>query len=296
MVHKYDIEADWILLSSCNFRCHYCYWPNESLSSRPPVLPEVEKVAAFFDDSQLTWLLHITGGEPFVLHDFAKLCGLLTRHHFISINTNLSLDRINDFINHVSPERTSFINCSVHIEERERRNSVDEFIQRVNFLENAGFRTLVSYVCYPNLLDRLQQDWNYFFNKGVVIIPKMLQGIHEGKKFPDAYTQKQREIFLDVSLLAETTWLGLQSNNREFPTINMFKDRDFVSNGLPDYQGKMCNAGYKFVRIRENGDIRRCGPTDVLGNIFTGVFQRRLGLSTCKEIECPYFCEKYVVK
>jgi MoaA/NifB/PqqE/SkfB family radical SAM enzyme len=293
---EYDIEADWILLSSCNFRCYYCYWPIESLSIRPPALPEIDKIAAFFDDRKLTWLLHITGGEPFLIPDFIKLCEVLTRHHFISVNTNLSLSRINDFIKHVSPDRTSFINCSIHIEERERRNIVDDFIQRAGLLEKAGFRTLVSYVCYPTLLDRLQQNYDHFLEKGIVLIPKMLQGIHEKKEYPAAYTLKQREIFLDVSLKAESAWLELHKDNQEFPTINMFKDRDFVSDGLPDYRGKMCNAGYKFVRIRENGDIRRCGPTDVLGNIFAGEFQRRKGLSACKEIECPYFCEKYVIK
>ena len=296
MEYKYDIEADWILLSGCNFRCHYCYWSIESLSMRPPDLAEYEKVATFFDNSQLTWLLHITGGEPFLISNFIRLCEALTRHHFISVNTNLSLNRINDFIKYISPNRTSFINCSIHIEERERRNKVDEFIQRVGLLEKAGFRTLASYVCYPNLLNRLQQDYDHFFEKGIVLIPKMLQGIHEGKEYPTAYTLEQRKIFLGVSLKAQSDWLELHKDNQEFPTINMFKDRDFVLNGLPDYRGKMCNAGYKFVRIRENGDIRRCGPADTLGNIFTGEFQRRKGLSVCKEIECPYFCEKYVVK
>jgi hypothetical protein len=30
---KYDIEADWVLLDTCNYRCGYCPIPHEKLGS-----------------------------------------------------------------------------------------------------------------------------------------------------------------------------------------------------------------------------------------------------------------------
>lgn len=37
-VPRYDIEADWILMSTCQFRCEYCFWDKEALAAKisPP--------------------------------------------------------------------------------------------------------------------------------------------------------------------------------------------------------------------------------------------------------------------
>lgn len=292
---KYDIEGDWILLSSCNFRCHYCFWPKDYLRKPLPPIPPVEQIVEFFDETNLTWLLHLTGGEPLLIPEFVDLCQALTRKHYISVNTNLSLFYIDKFIEMVPPDRVSFLNCAIHIEEREKRGKVDDFIRKVNRLEQTGFKTMVSYVCYPSLLERLQQDFDQFMERGIVIIPKMLQGTHEGRDYPAGYTDLQRQIFQSVSLKAQAEWRKYHPVCQELLTINIFKDHDFVNNGIPDYRGKLCDAGFRFVRIRENGDIRRCGKEDVIGNIFTKEFHRRRGPSRCTEVECPYFCVKYVV-
>src|SRR6266545_4978012 len=52
----YDIEADWILMSTCNYRCVYCFWNDEALGAKisPPARGEL--LASFFDRSELTWL------------------------------------------------------------------------------------------------------------------------------------------------------------------------------------------------------------------------------------------------
>src|SRR6266581_3924392 len=84
----YDIEADWILMSTCNYRCVYCFWDTEALGRKIAPPAHVQQLASFFDNSSLTWLLHLTGGEPFHYPQFVELCQLLTRNHFISINTN----------------------------------------------------------------------------------------------------------------------------------------------------------------------------------------------------------------
>jgi molybdenum cofactor biosynthesis enzyme MoaA len=76
---NYDIEADWHLLYTCNFRCSYCFLPPSVLGQRLSVFAEPEEWARVFDGSGMTWLLHVTGGEPSVYPGFAALSEALTR-------------------------------------------------------------------------------------------------------------------------------------------------------------------------------------------------------------------------
>ena len=292
---KYDIEADWLLLSTCNYTCHYCYRPVEKLRGRIRVAGSIERIAGFFNESGLTWLLHITGGEPLVYPGFVELCQELTRQHVMSLNSNVSLGNIVDFARTVPPERVNFVHCGLHIEQRERRNAVADFIKHVSLLQDCGFRVMVSCVMYPDLFDRFEADFRFFGARELVLIPKALQGPYRGKLYPDSYTPDQRQAFLSHSLRAEEHLTRLGTKISPPPTIDLFLDRNFVQRARPDYRGRLCNAGHTFVRIRENGDIRRCGPRDVLGNVVDRVFDRRTGPSVCNEFQCPYFCARYVV-
>jgi len=292
---KYDIEADWLLLNTCNYTCRYCYRPVEKLRERIRVAGGIGDIVGFFNESGLTWLLHITGGEPLVYPQFVELCQELTQEHFISLNSNVSLRNVIDFARTVPPTRVSFVHCGLHIEQRERRDAVPDFINHVDLLQDHGFRVMVSYVMCPDLFGRFQADFDFFLANGIVLIPKALQGSHHGKLYPASYTPDQRQAFLSYSLRAEEQFARLKGTCWPPPTINLFLDRDLVQYGRSDYRGMPCNAGYTFVRIRENGDIQRCGARDVLGNVVGGVFDRRTGPSMCNEFQCPYFCVKYVI-
>src|SRR5215470_7504811 len=99
---KYEVEADWILLTSCNFRCRYCFVPLSDLASKITTYATHAQWADGFDATGKTWLLHITGGEPSIYPGLVDLCEKLTQRHYLSINTNLShrcfesfADRIN---------------------------------------------------------------------------------------------------------------------------------------------------------------------------------------------------------
>ena len=289
----YDIEADWILLSTCNYRCEYCFWDEEQLAAKIRAPGTVEQAIQFFSGTNLTWLFHLTGGEPFIYPNFVDLCQKLTIKHYISINTNASRPNVQEFAETIDPTRVSFINCGLHISERTRRNGMSMFVKNASLLRDKGFRVFISYVMYPNLFDDFEELFEQFLTKGLILIPKMLQGIHQGKSYPTSYDPEQRRKFRDYSLRSEKLFAQQNHPVSMTPTIDLFLDRTFIQHGIPDYRGQLCNAGHSFVRIRENGDIRRCGPADVLGNWAKGVFERRPEPSICQEIECPYFCDKY---
>jgi organic radical activating enzyme len=287
------IEADWILLSTCNFRCHYCFWTPNQLSSRIIPPGSIDEAAQFFDDTQFTWLLHLTGGEPFIYPGFIELCKKLTRHHFISLNTNLSLPGISRFVDCVDPQRVVYVNAGLHALERNRHRGMPIFIENASRLQEKGFRFFISLVMHPDqfyLFDRL---FKQFQELEMVLVPKVFQGVYQDKSFPAAYSPEEKRRFKEYSLAAEDLLSKSGEWANTIPTINLSLDRDFIDHGLPDFRGKLCLAGNQFVRIRENGDIRRCGPSDVLGNWVNRSFERRPGPSVCREVECPYFCIKY---
>lgn len=71
---SYEIEADWVLLRACNFRCNYCAIPPEELGGRIKLHATASEWLEAFNATGKSWLLHITGGEPSIYPGFVELC------------------------------------------------------------------------------------------------------------------------------------------------------------------------------------------------------------------------------
>ena len=122
---KYDLEADWTLLGTCNYRCGYCFLSPETLGAKLRTFASPENWKRAFDATGYTWLIHMTGGEPSLYPGFVDLCAGLTERHFISVNSNLTHASIESFAKRIKPARTSFINAGLHLEERDRRMQIN---------------------------------------------------------------------------------------------------------------------------------------------------------------------------
>lgn len=286
---NHDVEADWTLNTLCNFKCVYCF--EHSKSEHPAVgkIP-VWEIIEFFDNTGLTWLTHITGGEPFLYPDFVDLCLGLTSKHFISVNTNLCSKNVFVFAKSVNPSRVSFVHCGLHIIQREKENLVDDFIAKVLFLNDKGYHTFVSYVMYPPLFKRFEKDYEFFNSKGIVILPKAFRGIYEGKRYPESYTLEEKKRFVHYSTEALDRSGYLASDEK--PTIDLSLDPRILK-GIPDFRGKYCLAGKSFVSIKPSGIIYRCGEKHVLGNLFESKLALFDQARKCDDHYCPYFCFKY---
>ncbi len=289
---NHDIEADWQLLNTCNYRCSYCFFPVEMLGER---ISEGASPAAWeraLADTGLVWLLHLTGGEPCVHPRFAALCAALSRRHVLSLNSNLSRPSIADFARAVEPERVAFINAGLHDLERARRGGLAIFLRNASLLLDRGFRLFVSVVATPAVLADVGRVIDTMAPTGLVPFPKMLQGRHAGATYPDDYTPEERSAFVRFNRLAREANDARMAGWPERPSIDVGSD-DGLLDRIPDFRGQTCEAGRRFVRLHGDGSVFRCSTETALGNVLTGTFAPRREAAVCDTRYCFYFCRKY---
>lgn len=185
---QYDIEADWFLTRTCNFRCSYCFFPPQIMKSKVRLYGNPAQWQEGFNATSKTWLLHITGGEPSLYPDFVELCEKLTEKHYLSINTNLTSPCLVEFTKRIDPERVHFINAAIHFEERQKRGLWRTFFDRVHELLEAKFNVLFSLVMTPQVIQNFPGISDFLEAEGIVAIPKIIRGFHEGKCYPSSYS------------------------------------------------------------------------------------------------------------
>jgi MoaA/NifB/PqqE/SkfB family radical SAM enzyme len=290
----YDIEADWQLLNTCNYRCTYCFFPPAVLGEKLTIhaAPEVWRQA--FDRTNLTWLLHITGGEPTVYPRFAELCERLTATHYLSFNSNLTHRSVVDFAERVDPSRINFINAGLHPQERALRNGPGKFLEHAACLREHGFPIFITVVATPDVLSRVREIVELTASIGLTPIPKLMRGEYNGKIYPERYTPREKSTFVEFATMARESYGSLLQRLAQRPTVDIFGDEHYLD-GVPRFLGRMCAAGEKFVSLHPDGQVYRCEAkqSNYLGNLLEGSFQPRIGESRCNSNYCFYFCLKY---
>lgn len=292
---RYDIEGDWQLLNTCNYRCDYCFLPAASLGSKLQVHAAPDAWRAAFDATGKTWLLHLTGGEPSHYPDFVALCAELTRRHFLSLNSNMTGPALVAFAAEIDPARVSFVNAGLHPAERQRRQGEGAFLRHTELLIKRGFPVMASVVATPKVLRSFDAIVASLRPIGLVPFPKLMQGIRENGPYPETYTAEERALFRHYSLAAERANESLFGTGRERPSIDLPLGRDHLE-ANPNYLGQLCSAGRDFVKIRPDGEVKRCGRGKSMGNILRGDLALKKKAKPCDRSHCFYFCEKFTRK
>jgi len=289
---KYDVEADWALLTTCNFRCGYCFVSLPALATKLTAYGTNDQWTEGFDATGKTWLLHLTGGEPSIYPGFVDLCEKLTRHHCLSINSNLSHRCTEIFAKRINPERVHFINAALHYGERSKRTGFEAFINRVQKLRRHRFHVFVSSVMTPHLVKIFPEVSAYFESHGLSLVPKVMRERFKGKIYPGAYTAQEKDLIRDYLAKARQSYESVIAAMEETATIDMFAD-DRLLDSPRIYRGKLCGSGHNFVRIEPDGAVVRCGSGVQLGNILLKNVALLNVPKPCDSFYCPYFCEKY---
>jgi len=273
---KYDIQVEWMLNYHCNFNCDYCFFTLK-FRNRPEhrQFAPAQKVIDFFNSQNKTLLIHLSGGEPFLYPNFIDLCQKLTEKLHIAIDSNLTLNNVYDFANKINPERVNFISASLHIDERDRIGGRDEFIKKINYLQDRGFKVYATQVMHPIVLEDFEKIFDYFNDRGGVVLPKSFNGKYEKQIYPQSYSEDEKNKIL---------YYIDQANQN--PSVSLKDDKDFLTGNL-SFKGSPCSAGRKLIVIDYDGTIRRCfDGREILGNIF----QNKLHLLTQDQICTSPIC------
>ncbi len=291
-VFDYDVECDWYLLWTCNYRCRYCFFSPEILGSKIKTFGTPEQWRAAFDATGKRWLIHMTGGEPTVYPDFLAICEALTERHVISLNSNLSRPVIRMMAGRVDPRRVSFINAGLHLGERVRHQGFDDFLSNAAFLQDAGFRVFVTVVATPKVIANLPELTAICADRGLQLAPKIVRGSHNGQMYPRDYTPREKDRLRNFIARARERYLRVYEGWPR-PSIDILSD-DELLDGLPNFRGRSCGAGARFVRVQEDGEVHRCDDNrPSMGNLLTGTLRFAPGPAPCDTQYCVYFCKKY---
>jgi len=259
-------RAVWFITRQCNLDCRYCF-----LEEKPPApRPDPEAVVRTLKSAHKKWFVVITGGEPFLVPDFAGICRTMTRHFRLRITTNLSFgDKLRDFVSKVDPARIAMMNVSLHIEERERLGTFGAFLENLELLRQHGFRFRVTYVLTPSLITRFSKDFEFFKQRGIEPVPMPFKGNFEGRHYPRAYTRQERQF--------------LRRYNPESEQVMPFRSR-----------GLSCFAGRWLVCIHPDGTITRCpSVTEPAGEVGKKL-RLNNGPVPCTAAECNCWGEKLI--
>jgi len=230
---EYDAWISWGVTLKCNFHCDYCIISSIIESNEKIKEIDVEKLLRTLDNTKKTFLITLSGGEPFLVPNFTDACKRITEKHFITLNTNLTSDRIKDFAEKIDPKRVKYIVASFHLKELERTNLVGKYVSNLDILRKKGFNVLVQEVGYPPYIKELIFYKDLFRKMGVVLTFQKFIGELDGKKYPEAYTDEEIETF------------GMKDEKGE-------GFNDFFQNG------QICNAGYNACVAYQRGDIHPC--------------------------------------
>jgi len=245
----------WKTNRRCNLRCDYCFSSGTDLAVEDPLCGKFspDHIARRFDETGQSWLIILTGGEPFLYPDVLGLCRELSKNHLLALNTNLAASRSERFADEIDPARVRTINASLHIAELERIGKLERFLGRVRFFQDRGFPIGVEYVAYPSLFNRIDRDLRTLEEGGVrVVNMKVFRGRYGLRTYPAAYSKKEQEYFRLKSYDAT--------------------EEDFVAKRYAFF-GRACGAGRDVFFMDIGGFVRRCpGSARSYGNLFDGSF------------------------
>ena len=238
----------------CNYACPYCsYHPREQKGHHFKGTIEKWRDAFRTTFGRQRLVFYLAHGEPMVGERFYDVLDMIggEPNWTIRMTSNVSqpLERLVE--TRVAREKRLDINASFHPHMTRR----EAFLDQILFLKSHGIETPVVYVMYPPLLERFEDDFRAFSERGFMVYAMRFQGMFKGKRYPQAYSDEQRR---------------MMARYMDSTTIK------YMLSWQPS-EGKRSWSGVDFLVVSNDGDI---GLTDAvraesrcLGNLFDGTFR-----------------------
>ena len=261
------INFAWDIHYACNYRCPYCWWVGrwQDLAKLNRYL-SIEQWMKYWKNIYSRYgsvTIELLGGEPFIYPGFTELTRGISSMHSIGITTNLSVD-IEDFIKQIAPSKVK-ISPTFH----PACADLDTFIKRALLLKENGFIGSILYLGYPPQIKQIPYYKERFNDKGLSLSVMTYWGEYRGINYPVGYTEEEREI------------VGAHLGKRAGEEYQLVPKK--MS------KGRLCRAGQRYAVIRADGNVIRCGGSDLnetVGNFFDENFKLLDNPLSCKAEYC----------
>lgn len=265
------ISFVWDIHYRCNFRCPYCWFDKnwEEMDKQNVYPPLADMIALWKGIRERYGECHImiTGGEPSIYPNFIEFIEALSQMHTVKITSQLSGDYYT-FARRIDPKRVT-LDMNFHPFDAK----LEPFIKKVLTLKNRGFSGGVCYLAYPPNMPQIDYYHKEFEKHGINFALAAFWGEWQGKKYPESYTEAEREMMK--------------------PFIGDISRVKYHLEGHKT-KGKRCRSGQVYASIKADGKVTRCGPLSdkPIGNIFDPNFKLFDQPMPCEADICP--CDEYV--
>ncbi|MBN2344063.1 MAG: radical SAM protein [Deltaproteobacteria bacterium] len=261
---EYDYECGIEMFTVCNYHCEYCSGPRVKKSLRRGRTKEdADTVIRFFQQTEKTWLLGLSGGEPTIHPHFYHFVNSLKSDHFFYMFSNLSFD-VTQFMNSVPADRVQYLKLSLH-----PKGDMDLFFENFSTLHRNGYNPVAIMVSAPGEFDRAKHLAEFCGKNEFPFTFSVMEGPYRGKNYPAEYTETERR-FVESYTLEPGNLIRLISK---------------TSGGMNTFN-LSCDAGSSsFVLDMETGVIQRCeSDKTVFGNVYEGTFAPNTRAANCPVI------------
>ena len=244
-------KASIFMYGLCNYKCSYCS-VDRTLKSRIITKKGAKQFTDFFNKRGV-WHITLPGGEPTIHPFFIEFIEELTQIHYVRIITNMSIsqDKLNEFVNRISPNKIDFFQCSLQEIDDDGEN-LYKFLDKIKFLKNNGFKVYVDYVATPKRISKIEEKCKIFKENSIPFSIGGINGLIDEKKYPDSYNIDEKNL-LDSKMISAI--------QREMIDIG----------GVRKSYGRLCKAGFNRIMINcVTGNIHPCveNRKTIIGNIY----------------------------
>lgn len=260
----YNFWMHWVINNSCNLECGYCIETITGTRSNITNTIDLDLLKKNFSglDTKLK-ISFVGGGEPFLVPNLIETCEFLTQNHTVAFVTNLTIPKVTELVGRIDPSKVAYILASFHIEELEKRNLIERYIEHYTILRKAGFPIQAQAVAFPGIIEKCQQYHKQFTEAGLDLVFTPFYGTYNDKEYPLAYSEEELRAF------------GLDPSQTE-----VFQSK-----------GRQCNAGFNTAIVHPRGDIISCDKCKRwLGNMYDYFdFEEKIQRCTHETCTCPSF-------
>jgi len=129
--------------------------------------------------------LECGASEPTMHPQIKDILTILQSHGTVSVPTNNSINP-NRWL--PADGRNIFARCALHPQNEE---NIDKFRDRILEMKQHGVDAICCFCATPDRIEKIERLKEYFNNKGILIRINAFNGVYNGKKYPDSYTENE---------------------------------------------------------------------------------------------------------